>query len=116
MCWREENKYNKVNEETVTNLLVKFFEYYSYYYDSNQKISIHKDLKESIKKCEDNIAFSIEDPFDRMNNPGKNLEKDSENCKKFIKAMKKEVNLILSGEYVKRLEFEKEKLARMNKK
>ena len=107
---------NKVNEETVTNLLVKFFEYYSYYYDSNQKISIHKDLKESIKKCEDNIAFSIEDPFDRMNNPGQNLEKDSENCKKFIKAMKKEVNLILSGEYVKRLEFEKEKLARMNKK
>jgi hypothetical protein len=30
--------------------------------------------------------------------------------------MKKEVNLILNGEYVKRLEIEKERLSRMNKK
>ena len=107
---------NKINEETVTNLLVKFFEYYSYCYDSNQKISINKDLIESIKKVDDNISFSIEDPFDITTNPGKNLEKDSENSKKFIKAMKREVNLILGGEYVKRFEYEKEKLARSNKK
>ena len=107
---------NKINKETVTNLLIKFFEYYSYCYDSNQKISIHKDLIESIKKGDDNIAYSIDDPFDIMNNPGKNLEKDSESCKKFVKAMKKEINLILSGEYVKRLELEKERLSRMNKK
>ena len=107
---------NKINEETVTNLLVKFFEYYSYCYDSNQKISINKDLIESLKKGDDNISFSIEDPFDIMTNPGKNLEKDSENSQKFIKAMKKEVNLILSGEYVKRFEYEKERLARINKK
>jgi len=107
---------NKINQETVTNLLIKFFEYYSYCYDSNQKISIHKDLIESIKKGDDNIAYSIDDPFDIMNNPGKNLEKDSESCKKFVKAMKKEINLILSGEYVKRLELEKERLSRMNKK
>ena len=33
--------------------------------------------------------------------------KSSDNYKKFIKAMKKEVNFILSGEYVKRLEREK---------
>ena len=107
---------NKINEETVTNLLVKFFEYYAYCYDSNQKISIHKDLIESIKKGDDNISFSIEDPFDIIANPGKNLEKDSENSKKFIKAMKKEVNLILSGEYVKRFEYERERIARNNKK
>ena len=107
---------NKINEETVTNLLVKFFEYYSYCYDSNQKISIHKDLIESLKKGDDNITFSIEDPFDIMSNPGKSLEKDSEYSKKFIQAMKKEVNLILSGEYVKRLEYEKERLIRNNKK
>ena len=107
---------NKINKETVTNLLIKFFEYYSYCYDSNQKISIHKDLIESIKKGDDNIAYSIDDPFDIMNNPGKNLEKDSESCKKFVKAMKKEINLILSGEYVKRLELEKERLSRINKK
>ena len=107
---------NKINKETVTNLLVKFFEYYAYCYDSNQKISINKDLIESIKKGDDNISFSIEDPFDIMTNPGKNLEKDSENSKKFVKAMKKEVNLILSGEYVKRFEYEKERITRINKK
>ena len=107
---------NRFNEETVTNLLVKFFEYYSYCYDSNQKISIHKDLRESIKEVDDNIAYSIDDPFDVINNPGKNLEKDSESCKKFVKAMKKEINLILSGEYVKRFEYEKERIARISKK
>ena len=107
---------NKINKETVTNLLVKFFEYYAYCYDSNQKISINKDLIESLKKGDDNISFSIEDPFDIMTNPGKNLEKDSENSKKFIKAMKREVNLILGGEYVKRFEYEKERIARTNKK
>ena len=107
---------NRFNEETVTNLLVKFFEYYSYCYDSNQKISIHKDLRESIKTEDDNIAYSIDDPFDIMNNPGKNLEKDSESCKKFVKAMKREINLILSGEYVRRFEYEKERIARISKK
>ena len=107
---------NRFNEETVTNLLVKFFEYYSYCYDSNQKISIHKDLRESIKEVDDNIAYSIDDPFDVINNPGKNLEKDSESCKKFVKAMKREINLILSGEYVKRFEYEKERIARISKK
>ena len=107
---------NRNNDETVTNLLVKFFEYYSYCYDSNQKISVHKDLRESIKKGDDNIAYSIDDPFDIMNNPGKCLEKDSESCKKFVKAMKREINLILSGEYVKRFEYEKERIARISKK
>ena len=33
--------------------------------------------------------------------------KNTENYKKFIKSMKKEVNFILNGEYVKRLEREK---------
>ena len=107
---------NRNNDETVTNLLVKFFEYYSYCYDSNQKISVHKDLRESIKKGDDNIAYSIDDPFDIMNNPGKCLEKNSESCKKFVKAMKREINLILSGEYVKRFEYEKERIARISKK
>ena len=97
----------KVNEETVTNLLVKFFEYYAYIFESKQKISVHKDLIESIKEKDDNIAFSIDDPFEITHNPGKSMIKGSDNYKKFIKAMKKEVNLILSGEYVKRLEREK---------
>ena len=97
----------KINEETVTNLLVKFFEYYAYIFESKQKISVHKDLIESIKERDDNIAFSIDDPFEITHNPGKSMIKGSDNYKKFIKAMKKEINLILSGEYVKRLEREK---------
>ena len=97
----------KVNEETVTNLLVKFFEYYAYIYESKQKISVHKDLCESIKEKEDNIAFSIDDPFEITHNPGKSMIKGTDNYKKFIKAMKKEINFILNGEYIKRLEREK---------
>jgi len=98
----------KVNDETVTNLLVKFFEYYAYFYDSKQKISVHKDLKDSIKENEkDDIAFSIDDPFEPTHNPGKSMIKNTENHKKFVTAMKREVNFILGGEYVKRLEREK---------
>ena len=98
----------KVNDETVTNLLVKFFEYYAYFYDSKQKISVHKDLKDSIKENEkDDIAFSIDDPFETTHNPGKSMIKNTENHKKFVTAMKREVNFILGGEYVKRLEREK---------
>ena len=105
----------KQNEETVTNLLVKFFEYYAYFFDSKQKISIHKELIESIKEKDDKIAFSMEDPFEITNNPGKNMEIDSENYKKFIKAMKSEVNFILNGEYVRRLDKEKSFEAFRNK-
>jgi hypothetical protein len=103
------NKINegKQNEETVTNLLVKFFEYYSYFFDSKQKISVHKELIESIKERDDDIAFSIEDPFEITNNPGKSMLKSSDNYKKFIKAMKREVNFILGNEYVRRLDKEK---------
>ena len=107
----------KKNEETVTNLLVKFFEYYAYFFDSKQKISIHKDLFESIKEKDDDIAFSIEDPFEITNNPGKSMTKSSDNYKKFIKAMKNEVNFILGGEYVRRLDKEKAlKLSGVNSK
>ena len=96
----------KFNDETVTNLLVKFFEYYAYFFDySKQKISVHKELEESIKDKDDNFPFSIEDPFEYTHNPGKSMLKNSDPYKKFIKAMKKEVNFILSGEYVKRLEY-----------
>ena len=94
----------KKNEETVTNLIVKFFEYYAYFYDSKHKISVHKELIESIKERDDDIAFSIDDPFETTNNPGKSMLKNSESYNKFIEAMKKEVNFILSGEYVKRFE------------
>ena len=97
----------KQNEETVTNLLVKFFEYYAYFFDSKQKISVHKELIESIKEKEDDFAFSMDDPFEITNNPGKSMLKNSENYKKIIKAMKNEINFILSGEYVRRLDKEK---------
>ena len=100
------NKINKgqENKESSVNLLVKFFEYYSYYFNSEQKISINKDLNESIKSNSDNIPFSIEDPFDKYHNPGKSMTNNSIQCIKFITAMKREINFILNGEYVKRLE------------
>ena len=33
--------------------------YYAYFYDSKQKISVHKDLVDSIKDRDDNIALRI---------------------------------------------------------
>lgn len=95
----------KENNDTASQLLVKFFEYYSYYFDCyNQKIAIHKDVQDLFKPCPDTIAFSIEDPFDPTHNPGKSMIINSPQYCKFITAMKKEVNYILNGEYVKRLE------------
>ena len=53
---------------------------------------------------EDDIAFSIEDPFDQFHNPGKSMTINSIQYDKFTTAMKKEINFILNGEYIKRLE------------
>ena len=100
------NKINKglENKESAVNLLVKFFEYYSYFFDSEQTISINRDLNECIKSKSDNIAFSIEDPFDKQHNPGKTMQINSIPFSKFTTAMKREINFILNGEYIKRLD------------
>jgi DNA polymerase sigma len=93
------------NKEAATNLLIKFFEYYSYYYDYyDQKISINKDISEGFKKTSDSIAFSVDDPFDQNHNPGKSMIINSPQFNKFITSMKKEINFIMNGEYVKRIE------------
>ena len=96
--------HGKTNKETASNLLVKFFEYYGYFYDSTERISIHKDISEIQKFKTDNYAFSIEDPFDLSHNPGKSMIYGSLTHQKFIQAMRTEVNYLLNGEYVKRLE------------
>ena len=57
-----------------------------------------------MKQNPDNIAFSIEDPFDVQHNPGKSMTINSVQYNKFITSMKKEINFILNGEYVKRLD------------
>ena len=84
------------------SLLLKFFEYYSYYYDNNIKISINKNLEESMKNKGDKLVFSIEDPFEANHNPGKYM-KNNRKYNKFIYTMKKEINNILSGEYIKKM-------------
>ena len=100
------NKINKglENKESAVNLLVKFFEYYSYFFDNDQIISINRDLNECIKNKSDNIAFSIEDPFDKQHNPGKTMQINSIPYSRFTTAMKREINFILNGEYIKRLD------------
>ena len=99
-----------LNKDSVAILLVKFFEYYSYYFDyHNQKISIHKDLTETVKSNVDNIAFSIADPFDETHDPGRSMTMNSVQFNKFLTAMKKEINFILNGEYNKRLDLIKNK-------
>ena len=91
------------NESSVTELLVQFFEYYSYIYNTNNNhylISIkHSDKKPAIN-C-DHMVFPIEDPFDVAHNPGKTLKINSQEFSDFIFCMKKEINNIMSGEYFK---------------
>jgi len=97
--------HNIENLDSASSLLIKFFEYYSYNYDYyEQKISISKDKSECMKSKNDNIAFSIEDPFDNYHNPGKSMTINSTQFNKFTTAMKKEINFILNGEYLKRLD------------
>lgn len=96
---------NRENLDSASSLLIKFFEYYSYNYDYyEQKISISKEKSECFKTKNDNIAFSMEDPFDNFHNPGKSMSVNSTQFNKFVTAMKKEINFILNGEYLKRLD------------
>jgi len=96
---------NNENTDSATSLLIKFFEYYGYNYDFyEQKINITKDIVPIFKPKTDNIAFSIDDPFDAFHNPGKSMSINSPQFNKFVTAMKKEVNFIMNGEYLKRLD------------
>lgn len=96
---------NKENTDSATSLLIKFFEYYGYNYDFfEQKINISRDIVPIYKNCRDNIAFSIDDPFDAYHNPGKSMSINGPQFNKFVTAMKKEVNYIMNGEYLKRLD------------
>ena len=86
------------NNESVSNLLVKFFEYYAYFYDNNTIISIKNETDKTSNKKTKN-GFSIEDPFESKHKPGNSMKT---NTSKFVNCMKKEINNILSGEYIKR--------------
>ena len=98
------NQINEGNENNsnTTELLVQFFEYYSYKYNINNHYLIS--IKHSNKILENNneqIVFPIEDPFDVSHNPGKSLKYNTQQHSEFILCMKKEINNILSGEYFK---------------
>ena len=71
------------------------------------KISISKNSNEFVKSDSDHesIAFSIDDPFDHTHDPGKSMIIDSMQFNKFVTSMKKEINLILNGEYLKKIDM-----------
>ena len=87
------------NNSLVSELLVGFFEFYSYKYD-HYLISISHSEKKPFTE-NDLIAFPIQDPFDINYNPGKSMKINSTQYSAFIYCMKKELNKILSGEYFK---------------
>ena len=101
----EINKYMNIinhdehNESTVVELLVGFFEYYSYKY-THYIISISRSDKVPADENE-TIAFPLEDPFDIGYNPGKSMKINTLSYTAFIYCMKKELNNIISGEYFK---------------
>jgi DNA polymerase sigma len=89
---------NETNTESVTELLIKFFEFYAYKYDQSFLISISNSEKKV--PSSEHIAFPIEDPFDIEHNPGKSMKLNSPQYELFLNCMKKEINMLLSGEYV----------------
>jgi DNA polymerase sigma len=90
------------NEESVGNLILKFFEYYSYFYDDKYLISIKRNsLEECLKEKKDNYAFSIEDPFELNKNPGSSMTKNRAEHLYFVECMRKEINSILLGKNIK---------------
>ena len=101
----EINKYMNIinhdehNESTIVELLVGFFEYYSYKYN-HYIISISRSDKIPADENE-TIAFPLEDPFDIGYNPGKSMKLNTLSYNAFIYCMKKELNNIISGEYFK---------------
>ena len=90
--------YEKENNDSIGELILKFFEFYSYKYEHDYLISINNNEK---KKClKEYIAFPIEDPFDIEHNPGKSMKLNTPQFDLFLNCMKKEINNILSGEFM----------------
>ena len=89
---------NEINTENVTELLIQFFEFYAYKYDQTFLISISNSEKKL--PSSEHIAFPIEDPFDIEHNPGKSMKLNTPQYELFLNCMKKEINMLLSGEYV----------------
>jgi DNA polymerase sigma len=93
------------NNSSVSELLVQFFEYYAYIYNSiNSKhylISIKHSDKNNVANNTEHIAYPLEDPFDVNHNPSSTLKLNTSQYSEFIFCMRKEINNILSGEYFK---------------
>ena len=89
----------KENNNSITELLIGFFDFYAYKYN-HYLISISKSDKKALPE-EETIAFPLEDPFDVNYNPGKSMKLNTLQYSAFIYCMKKELNNILSGEYFK---------------
>ena len=89
---------NKENNDSVGELIVKFFEFYAYKYNHDYLISISNSEKKSCKG--EHISYPIEDPFDIEHNPGKSMKLNTPQFDTFLNYMRKEINNILSGENI----------------
>ena len=89
---------NKENNDSVGELILKFFEFYSYKYNHDYLISISNSEKKSCKG--EHISYPIEDPFDIEHNPGKSMKLNTPQFDTFLNYMRKEINNILSGENI----------------
>ena len=90
--------FDKENNDSIGELILKFFEFYSYKYEHDYYISINNTEKKNCKG--EHFAFPMEDPFDIEHNPGKSMKLNTNQFDNFINCMKKEINIILSGEYI----------------
>ena len=84
--------------------------------EANESSTKKFEKKDNKFKSDSNYSLNTISGSKLQENIQSILIDQNEESKKFVKAMKKEINLILSGEYVKRFEYEKERIARISKK
>ncbi len=85
------------NERTLENLLLRFFKFYQ---DANRfenrvlSIKEGKLLKRNSFDFDDNYLYSIEDPFEKHQNPGRYVSKRSPQARRILTTMEKSYKLL----------------------
>jgi len=91
------------NKRTLENLLKRFFKFYkNEKYRENRVISIKKGklLKRNPLDIDEYYLYSIEDPFEKHQNPGRYVSKGSIQARRILTAMEKSYQLLKEGKLV----------------
>ena len=91
------------NERTLENLLLRFFKFYKnekYLEDKVISIKEGKLIRRNSFDLDEYYLYSIEDPFEKHQNPGHYVAKGSIKANRILTAMKKSYKLLKEGKLV----------------